>query len=234
MNLFYAEPGQIRPPIIELIGSEADHALKVMRYRKGDEIHITDGKGAHYTAVVSDSSKGRLVAEISHTQHEDKENSELIILIGLIRKRDRMEFAVEKCVELGANQIYIFRGDHSEKQKVRTDRIEATILSAMKQSLRFVKPGFKLFDSLAEAIADPSITGTLIVADETADQENEADPLNVTNEMNHILVVGPEGGFSEKERSLLKKAGAKTYSLGKKRLRTETAAAIMVDRFRKS
>jgi 16S rRNA (uracil1498-N3)-methyltransferase len=228
MNLFYAEPSGIQPPVIELTGSEADHALKVLRYREGDEIHITDGRGSHFTCEVTGTSKSRLSAEIRQEEKESRKKPAITILMGLIRKRDRLEFAVEKCVELGADQIRIFRGDHSEKQNVRTDRIEATILSAMKQSLRFYKPGFTLFSDLDEAIENAG-SGRLIVADETTSPGGEIQGIE---KKDLILVVGPEGGFSQQERLLLGKAGAVSYSLGKKRLRTETAAAIMVDRFR--
>lgn len=229
MNLFYTEPDRIHRSLISLEGSEADHAIKVLRYRTGDEIHVTDGLGTHYTAKVSSTGRGKLSAEIIHEEKADEAGPAVTILIGLIKKRDRLEFAVEKCVELGACRILLFRGDHSEKQNVRMDRIESAILSAMKQSLRFTLPGSGLYNNLQDAL-EAAGKGLLIMADETVDgNPHVSTDSGDTSDVN--LVVGPEGGFSQQERTMLLRAGARPYSLGANRLRTETAAAIMVDRF---
>jgi len=229
MNLFYAKPNLIRRPLIQLEGSEADHALKVLRYREGDEIHLTDGLGTHFTARVSKTGRGHLWAEIISEEIIETAGPQVTILIGLIRKRDRLEFAVEKCVELGADRVLLFRGDHSEKQNVRMDRIESTILSAMKQSLRFTLPVTGLFNNLKDAL-EAAGDGKLIMADETVD-EGKIEPIVKGAAINLNLIVGPEGGYSQKERSILIRAGVEAYSLGAHRLRTETAALIMVDRF---
>ncbi|PWN06618.1 RsmE family RNA methyltransferase [Rhodohalobacter mucosus] len=229
MNLFYAKPEHIHRPLLQLEGGEADHALKVLRYRKGDEIHVTDGEGIHYTAQITETGKGHLIAEITEERSAAEHKPKVIILIGLIRKRDRLEYAVEKCVELGADRILLFRGDHSEKQNVRMDRIEATVLSAMKQSLRLTLPDCQLYQNLSDALK-ASGKGKLIMADETADDQQQKITESPSNEA-FRLIVGPEGGFSRQERDLLDQAGAAAYSLGLNRLRTETAAAVMVDRF---
>lgn len=229
MNLFYAKPDRIHRPMIHLEGSEADHAIKVLRFREGDEIHVTDGLGTHYTARVSGTGKGSLTAEITAEEKIEAAEPKVTILIGLIRKRDRLEFAVEKCVELGADRILMFRGDHSEKQNIRMDRIEATILSAMKQSLRFTLPDSRLFNNLSDAL-EAAGAGRLIMADETVDVSQVA-ATGRDDAINLILVVGPEGGFSQQERAVLSRGGAEAYSLGANRLRTETAAAVMLDRF---
>ena len=226
MNLIYTEPDRIRRPQLRLEGSEAEHAIKVLRYRQGDEIHVTDGLGTHYTAQVSETGRGHLSAEIINEKKTTEKGPAITILIGLIKKRDRLEFAVEKCVELGASRIYLFRGDHSEQQNVRMDRIESTILSAMKQSLRFRLPDTGLFNNLPDAL-EAAGEGLLIMADETVDGTPDiSHEVGDASDLN--LVVGPEGGFSQQERALLIRAGAGAYSLGANRLRTETAAAIMV------
>jgi 16S rRNA (uracil1498-N3)-methyltransferase len=131
-------------------------------------------------------------------------------------------------VELGVDEIIVFRGDHSEKGNVRLDRLESTALSAMKQSLRVFLPKVSFAESLADVIESYEQAGAIIYADETLEQKVSQSHLD----SNLMLVVGPEGGFSESERNVLKNRGGVPYSLGDKRLRTETAAVTVTDRYK--
>lgn len=231
MNLFYTVPELVNPPFIRLEGQEAIHAVKVLRYRTDDPIHITDGCGKLYEATVTDTGKKHLSAKIKREIEEVRQQPYISLLVGLIKKKDRLEFAVEKCVELGADRIQIFIGDHSEKQNVRTDRLMAAALSAMKQSLRTYLPAVDLFKSLEDAIR-ASGDGVLIMADEASKNPGviQTNPDPASEHL--VLIVGPEGGFSERERKTLMKEDAKPWSLGPKRLRTETAAIAIVNCFR--
>lgn len=228
MNLFYAHSEDIVLPVIKLKGQESKHATKVLRYRLGDEIMITDGKGQLYTCKVSSIGKEDLTAEVVSTSFEDRPFPYLTLVLGLIKKRDRLEFAIEKSVELGVDQIIIFRGDHSEKQKFRIDRVESATLSAMKQSLRLYLPDIKEAESLKSAIEMINNPGTIVLADET--KEDDINP--TLAEDRYTVVIGPEGGFSKNEKKWLNHIQAIPYSLGDKRLRTETAAMIIIDRFK--
>ncbi|MCC5915326.1 MAG: 16S rRNA (uracil(1498)-N(3))-methyltransferase [Balneolaceae bacterium] len=230
MNLFFTPKNLVTPPNVSLTGQEAKHASRVMRYRLGDRIDITDGAGHHYRGKVTEAEKDRLTAEIIESKFEEKPFPELILLLGVIKKRDRLEFAVEKCTELGVNRIHLFHGDHSEKQNVRMERAEAAVLAAMKQSLRFWLPEVEIHPSLKEAIGSIGAECRLITADETKDGESA---LSLRDEVDRIgMIVGPEGGFSDGERKLMNEKGAVAYSLGSKRLRAETAAITITDRFR--
>lgn len=228
MNLFYVPHGNIELPYLTLTGQEANHASKVLRYRAGDQIHATDGSGTLFTAEVEALSRDSVVLRVIDTQTEEQETPRISLCVGLIKKRDRLEFAVEKAVELGVNEIILFRGRHSQKEKVRTDRLEATALSAMKQSLRYYLPAIHIESSLVEVIDKHGEESDIIMADETTDST----ALHNLSAQKQLLIVGPEGGFSKEERELLKKRHGIPYSLGKKRLRTETAAIVMTERFR--
>lgn len=230
MNLFYAQLADITVPIIKLKGQESKHAIKVLRYRIGDKILITDGAGNLYHCKINSIGQTDLTAEIETSEFEERSKPEVILLLGLIKKRDRLEFAVEKCVELGADKIVIFKGEHSEKQNVREDRIITTALSAMKQSLRTYLPVIEVAKNLKQAVTMVQNDGGIIFADETENKTESVHNLNLKDQC--TLIVGPEGGFSASEREWLKNEGAVPYSLGKKRLRTETAAFAMVDRFK--
>ena len=230
MNLFYAEPKDVKPPQIYLRGQEAKHAGKVLRFRTGDSIHITDGRGIIYQCKIARIDSESVVADIVTSEAEEKKHPEISLLIGLIKKRDRLEFAIEKCVELGANRIILFPGDHSEKEKIRIDRAEAAVKSAMKQSIRCYLPEIILEDNLRNALKKFSKGKTVVVADETKGGKENLTIAN-SEEAGYLLVIGPEGGFSKSERIALDEAGAIAYSLGEKRLRTETAAIVITDRF---
>lgn len=228
MNFFYSPTSLIKPNSLKLTGQEAKHATRVLRIRPGDQIHITDGVGKLYHCNVSEVQKNDVVCHILDIEVEERKSPYVTIIIGLIKKRDRLEFAVEKCVELGVDEIVVFRGDHSEKGNVRLDRLESTALSAMKQSLRVFLPKVSFAENLADAIELSKVSATLIYADETLEKKVSQSHLN----SNLMLVVGPEGGFSESERNILKDKGGVPYSLGDKRLRTETAAVTITDRYK--
>lgn len=228
MNLFYAEPNQISGNSIRLTGQEAQHAAKVLRLGKGDSIHITDGAGSLYHCRITNTSRNVLLAEIYESDFIEPEKPELILCIGMIKKRDRLEFAIEKAVELGAGKILIYKADHSEKTGIRTGRFEQITLRAMKQSLRCHLPEVEAFDSLDKVIKQYQ-EAEIIVADETVEEKNSL--ISGIKSSHVLLIVGPEGGFSERERDLIDQTGCKAVSLGKYRLRTETAAITLLNHF---
>ena len=228
MNIFYSTKNLITPNLLKLTGQEAKHASKVLRIRVDDQIQVTDGAGKLYLCEISEIQKNDVICNILDTKSEERKSPFVTLIVGLIKKRDRLEFAVEKSVELGVDEVIVFRGDHSEKANVRLDRLESTVLSAMKQSMRVFLPKVKFAENLADAIESNEEAGSLIYADETIDKGVPQSRLD----NNFRLVVGPEGGFSDSERSILKNKGGIPYSLGEKRLRTETAAVIMTDRYK--
>lgn len=227
MNIFFAPKEQVYGDIIELTGQEARHASKVMRYGEGDPIDIVDGEGGWYECEVEYIAKDSLKSRIQKNRSIPPPSPQIAAAFGLIKKRDRLEFAVEKAVELGANEITLFKSRHAVKQNVRMDRLEARVLSAMKQSQRAWLPGLKLFDSLDQLLQNYD-GNTILLAHNTGE---EADRLSdFKNEKKLLLLVGPEGGFSEEEIASAKQQGAKMVSLGKYRLRAETAVITLLSR----
>lgn len=228
MNLFYTPPQEIHDRYIFIKGQEAVHITKVLRMKTGDSLEVTDGEGMLYRCKIVDSAKKKLTLEINSSEIRKPASQHATLCLGFIRKRDRLEFAVEKCVELGVRQIIIFRGEHSQKGGIRIDRLESTALSAMKQSLRFYLPDIAVEKSLKEAIEKHAGESAVILADE---QAKHTPPKNLPNNKHRFLIVGPEGGFSEAERELLETYSHEKVSLGSYRLRAETAAVVMAARF---
>lgn len=227
MNIFYTPPSEVYSSSIELTGQEFRHAARVMRYRVGDEIVIVDGAGGRYVGTVAQMTDSSLRAEIKKAEHNPASLPKKVLALGVIKKRDRLEFAVEKAVELGVSEIALFRSRHTVKENVRMDRLESTALAAMKQSLRSWLPKIHLFEGVEDLLgyyADHK----LILAHKT---EDPAESLaSFLNEDKLLMLVGPEGGFSKSEIDGISDRGASTISLGSHRLRSETAAITLLSR----
>jgi 16S rRNA (uracil1498-N3)-methyltransferase len=266
VNQFLISSSDVVGTLLTLTGSEARHAIQVLRLRKGEHFLATDGKGLKVKAQVTDLQKDYLLAEIVEQVQDSEPSSRITVALGLIKKRDRLEFALEKLTELGVHRIVLFEGDHSERSKARPDRLELIVQSAVKQSLGSWLPEVHMVESM-EGIFTISVeeaklgmrseaqTGSvsgylhwdeLFLADETldaktehTDRERDQKPdqtaekltdnisiLNWAQQHERLLIVGPEGGFSKRERDWIVEnhPECQSISLGSRRLRAETAA----------
>lgn len=229
MNIFFAPPEQINESQIELTEQEAHHASRVLRYSEGENITVVDGRGGWYTGHITRINRNSVQIAVVEKREVALDAPRLALGMGIIKKRDRQEFAVEKAVELGASQIVLFQSQHTEKSKVRTNRLEMIALSAMKQSMRTWLPEIKVAGSLEECmdlfsgyqllIAHEKLDGTVGVKKDYSDDQGL------------LLLVGPEGGFSEEEVVAAHNRGAERVSLGSHRLRAETAVVAMLSQF---
>ncbi|NGP76939.1 16S rRNA (uracil(1498)-N(3))-methyltransferase [Balneolaceae bacterium YR4-1] len=229
MNIFYAPPKQVYDSHIELSGQEAKHATKVLRYREGDTINIVDGTGGWYDCTIAQVAGSIVKATIEHAKQISSPTPEIVLAMGIIKKRDRLEFAVEKSVELGVKEIVLFRSRHTIKENIRIDRLEMTALSAMKQSLRAHLPEITILDNV-ESVLDTYFDHQVLVAHEKAEAKSGIS-IEQRKKNKTMLLVGPEGGFSEKEIRMTIDKGGQVISLGKNRLRAETAAVVFLSQF---
>lgn len=225
-NLFYTEPASIVNGFLELKGQEAKHASKVMRFRKGDILHASDGLGNIYSSEVTEINKNKITGQIKETIHEDVPKFKKVVAFGAIKKRDRLEFAVEKAVELGAWEICIFHADHSERSRINKERLQTIALSAFKQSKRFWLPKVVFIDSLDE-VMDHYEDHKPIMAYMQAEAEDPKD----LNASKNLFLIGPEGGFSEREVKIAKHKKSQLITLGRHRLRAETAVMAILSQY---
>jgi 16S rRNA (uracil1498-N3)-methyltransferase len=222
LNIFYAPPSQIHGSLIELQGQEASHASKVLRYAKGDSITVVDGKGNLYEGKIYDSRGNSVRIQTSGEPTKRKNQPTVRLAVGIIKKQDRLEFIVEKAVELGVRELIFFIGEHSVKQNLRLSRLKSIAVSAMKQSLRAWLPRLQVYDSLAEMINDYSTCNFIAARQGSAHSFGTIKKDSLKEES--CLLIGPEGGFSGNELDHLQKQDVQFISLGTSRLRTETAA----------
>ena len=219
MNLFY------QPLIPEgkyhLDAVESKHCTKVLRKKNGDLIHITDGQGFLYNAIITKADNIQCSFEIKEKIAEPPRPYRIHIAISPIKNTDRLEWFVEKAVELGLDEITLIECYHTERTHVKPGRLEKLAISAMKQSLKLTLPLISGPVKFSHLIAGTTASSRFIA---------HVDPAN-PNHLIHIappfstylILIGPEGDFSKDELALALENNFKPVSLGTSRLRTETA-----------
>lgn len=225
-ELFYTPPRMISGSRITIRGEEAHHIFKVKRHRPGDRILVTDGQGSEYQLLINSSSENEVEGQIISTLRKPKEALlEVTLAFGII-KAPRIEVLFEKCTEMGVSAfqpLVTSRTVPRWEEEKKVPRFERIIVSAMKQSMRSVAPQiFPLLDLRDFLLTIPRYDHTLVAWEEARHQLRER--LTRRRVRRLLLVIGPEGGFAPDEIEGLSAAGAKVFSLGSRRLRSETAA----------
>lgn len=224
MVQFYIPDIAVNPTLPE---DEAGHVLRVLRKGAGDEIVAIDGKGFRYHCRIT--SVGKRTADLDILDREYIESGwkgRITIAVAPTKNLDRVEWMVEKCVEIGVDSIVFLECRYSERKQLKFERLEKIAVSAMKQSLKAKLPqisGMVSFDEFISSI--PEESGKYIAY--CIEKENYplfVDVLEFSRDV--ILIIGPEGDFSKEEVEKAVNAGAKCVSFGESRLRTETAGVF--------
>ena len=221
MKLFF---GEIFPDV-KINDEEQQHIVKVLRMREGEEIFVTDGKG--------NLAKGNLIFEgkkVFLDVKEIKENlpefsPKLHIAIAPTKNIDRIEFFVEKATEMAISEITILQTEKTERKNLNIDKLRKQAIAASKQSLRFHFPKINDVTKLSDFIKTVDSETTFVAHCDASFERTEIS--KIQNVENITFLIGPEGDFSEKEIKLLSEKGIKAVSLGKQRLRTETAGIFV-------
>ena len=221
MQLFYLENPKDE---IILSAEESKHATKVLRKKEGDILNFTDGKGAFYKAeiTIADSRKCRLKV-VSTEKKEKQHNYHLHIAIAPTKNMDRFEWFLEKATEIGIDEITPIICSRSERKVIKTERCNRILLSAIKQSLKFYVPKLNEAISLNDFIKQ-DYKGTKYIAHCEDGEKKELKTVNKTEKT--LILIGPEGDFTQKEIDLVLQNKFKEVSLGTSRLRTETAGIV--------
>lgn len=215
----------------ELSEEESQHCTRVLRLNSGDKIKLTDGKGNFYHATITAANNKRCLFSIDETIYQEPLwTGRLHIAMAPTKNMDRNEWFAEKATEIGINQLSFLNCRYSERKVIKIERIEKIIVSAVKQSLKARVP---LIDDMVDfkSFIKKDFIGQKFIAHCYEDSEKFF--LNNVMEKgeNVLILIGPEGDFSEEEVRLAKENGFKTISLGNSRLRTETAALVACQTF---
>ena len=219
MNLFY-QP-QLPQGILHLDADESRHVVKVLRKKQGDCIRVTDGKGFFYDVVIDQADPRHCTFDVTKKTQAPSRNFAIHIAISPTKNADRIEWFVEKSVEFGIDEITLLECDHTERQHLKVERLEKMAISAMKQSLKAKLPVIHPLTSFQNAILSGHASEKYIAH---VDSENPNQLQNIaTVGTSYLVLIGPEGDFSDEELTLANAQGFKKISLGPSRLRTETA-----------
>ena len=211
----------------ELSDEEAAHALRVLRLSVGATLDITDGKGNLYrTAVASIAGKHCYVEPCSPLDKPKNWCGNVHIAIAPTKNMDRIEWFAEKATEIGFSELTFLDCRFSERKVIKTERVEKILVSAMKQSLKPTLPVLNGMIPFNKFVAQP-FAGQKFIAH---CYEGDKEPLMqaLTSGEDALVLIGPEGDFSPEEVQLAIKYGFRPITLGKSRLRTETAALVAV------
>ncbi|MBR6544512.1 MAG: 16S rRNA (uracil(1498)-N(3))-methyltransferase [Alistipes sp.] len=225
MQLFYAP--EITLPLYTLSEEESKHCVRVLRMKRGDELHITDGRGNMYRCKVVDDNAKRCTVEVVHTTPNYEPLAyELVMAVAPTKNIDRYEWFLEKATEVGISEVYPLECDHSERRQIKAEREEKVITAAVKQSLKAYHPTLHDMTRFRDVVTMP-FEGQKFIA-HCNDNLGEREYLGKLVEKGgrSLILIGPEGDFSEEEITFALNNGFKAISLGKERLRTETAALI--------
>jgi 16S rRNA (uracil1498-N3)-methyltransferase len=223
MQLFYTpdiDPGR---PQYFLSEEESKHCTRVLRFENGSELQLIDGKGGFYTARILDAHpKKTLLQILSAEQAFNKRNHYLHIAMAPTKNIERVEWFLEKAVEIGIDEISFMICMHSERKELKIERLDKIVTSAMKQSVKAYRPVLNGLVSYKQALARPFEGQKFIAHCERTSKTTVNAELKPGGR--YLILIGPEGDFTPIEIDEALNNGFKAITLGDSRLRTETAA----------
>jgi len=226
MQLFY-QPDLTLNNTHFLNEEESRHCAQVLRLKTGDIINITNGIGSLFSAELIDvNHKKCFVFVKSETLFQKQSDYSLHLAIAPTKSIDRIEWLLEKAVEMGIDEISPIICSRSERKEIKIDRLNKVALSAMKQSLKYYLPKINSAISFNEFVAKTKIDQAFICFGE-APISNNLSAYEIKHKHN-LFLIGPEGDFTPKEIITANEKGYQALNLGKARLRTETAALHVV------
>ena len=222
MQLFFTE--NIKDQIALFTEEEARH-VQVLRKKIGDVLHFVDGVGGMYEGEIIDVSKKQCTLSIlQHTPAYNQRNVRLHIGIAPTKNINRLEWFLEKATEIGIDEITPLLCDRSERKKIRVDRLNKILLSAMKQSVKAFLPKLNELTDYQSFIKNDNEDEKFIAYCNDDDLKHLKEEYSTSR--NVTILIGPEGDFSQKEIELALQNDYRGVSLGKSRLRTETAGVV--------
>lgn len=206
---------------------ESRHIIRVLRKKENDILHITNGAGYFFSAKISLASDKKCIASIVSVQEKQKQwDYYLHIAIAPTKNNDRLEWFLEKATEIGIDEITPIICNNSERKVVKIERLEKILVAAMKQSLKYHIPKLNNPIKFSEFLAQESNDLQCIAHCEPSEKKSLSEVVELHS--HYTILIGPEGDFSTKEIAASQQKNIIPITLGKSRLRTETAGLVAV------
>lgn len=202
------------------------HVIQVLRMKEGEQLQLTDGMGLLVLTEIITGHKKKTSVHVLDKQQIPKPSKQISIAISPVKNNTRFEWFLEKATEIGVSQIIPLICQRTEKQHLRMDRLQGILISAMLQSQQTWLPELSAPTSLKD-ILKQKLPELKFVAHCESSQERRsyADEVQKNNES--IILIGPEGDFTNDEISDCLSNGFVAVNLGERRLRTETAGVVV-------
>ena len=218
---FHVKQINIKNGMFSLSKDESKHALKVLRLKMGDKIVLVDGKSKGYFGTINDINSKKLSGTVDKVLENFGENQNIVHISPGLIKKNRFEILLEKATELGVKEIHPIIMERSVLKSINMDRCKKILISSAKQCRRSFFPIIhepKGLESLLTTNENYLFYACHLEVDSNLStfNENKNDPINI--------IIGPEGGFSNKELKIMDDKGVSFFGLGNRRLRAETAA----------
>jgi len=223
MPYFYIASLKDKGETFVLNENSSRHILQVLRMQPGENLQLTDGRGGLVLCSITEAHKKRCRVTVIEKQAKEPAKRRVILALSLLKNSSRFEWFLEKATELGVSEIIPLKCARTEKQQFRTERMQGILESALIQSQqvwipKLVEP--QIFSSWIEtAQADQKF----IAHCETGARRRLSEMIN-TNLSSQLILIGPEGDFTEEEIRQSLAARFIAVDLGENRLRSETAA----------
>ncbi len=218
MNWFYTPDITADAKEFALSEEESKHACRVLRLKIGDKVSLLDGNGRTFLAEILLDNPKKCLLKVLEIDFEPKETYSIHIAIAPTKNNDRLEWFLEKATELGVTDITLILTKNTERKVVKEDRLLKILVAAMKQSKRTYLPTLHETSSLKDFNKNHP-QGAVAHCEET--EKNKLTSL--LKPENFPILIGPEGDFTSEEIKMVLESGYKPITLGKNRLRTETA-----------
>lgn len=216
--------------MMELTGTDAHHIARVLRMAVGDNVIIADENERTAKAEITAITDEVVTLSLIEYLEDDSEPTVKVRLAQCLPKSDKMEFIVQKAVELGAVSIQPVNSENcvvkytADKQAKRVERWQKIAHEAAKQCKRAAVPTVEPIITLKELLSCVDDDETVLFCYEAEDGRTLRQALNTHQSEKYTVLIGPEGGFSPEEARLCQEMGAHPVSLGSRILRTETAS----------
>lgn len=235
MPVFFLSPECIAPPMISVTGDLLVHLRDSLRMTVGEIVLFSDGASHRYRAEITDLSKRAIIGRILETIQEPPRRTPRLILGQSLLKGEKMDWVIQKAVELGADELVPVESRHSIVQ-LRADRVEAQLgrwqriaLEAAQQSEQWRLPTIAPPQSLAALLTSRATgTVTLMLAERLEGKSLQTVELPQDATGSVLILIGPEGGWSKEEVLIAEQAGCEPITLGPHILRAETASIATI------
>lgn len=221
-TLFYCPEIRISPILPE---QESQHCVRVLRMKEGDNLTVTDGTGSFYDCSLLQAHPKQCMLSILRQWEEPRQrNYTLHIAFAPTKQMDRNEWFVEKATEIGVDCFTPIASSYSERKEIKQERLEKIAVSAMKQSQQAHLPRIDALTRFIGLVSQP-FNGRKFIA-HCYDQPKKPLAQTYRKGEHALILIGPEGDFSEEEVAQAIANGFEPVSLGDTRLRTETACLV--------